>query len=66
MSGTPREFSRLKYACPDCAAHVVIADRLPEPIEKGPPGPGPMACVITNKYADHQPLCRQEGILRRQ
>jgi transposase len=57
---------RPKYACPDCAAHVAIADRLPEPIEKGLPGPGLMAHVITNKYADHLPLYRQEGILLRQ
>jgi transposase len=60
------EHIRPKYACPDCAAHVVIADRLPEPIEKGLPGPGLMAHVITNKYADHLPLYRQEGILLRQ
>jgi transposase len=59
------EHIRPKYACPDCAAHVVIADRLPEPIEKGLPGPGLMAHVITNKYADHLPLYRQEGILLR-
>jgi transposase len=59
------EHIRPKYACPDCAAHIVIADRLPEPIEKGLPGPGLMAHVITNKYADHLPLYRQEGILRR-
>jgi transposase len=59
------EHIRPKYACPDCAANVVIADRLPEPIEKGLPGPGLMAHVITNKYADHLPLYRQEGILRR-
>ena len=57
---------RPKYACPDCAANVVIADRIPEPIEKGLPGPGLMAHVITNKYADHLPLYRQEGILLRQ
>src|SRR5271165_2602139 len=60
------EHIRPKYACPDCAAHVVIADRLPEPIEKGLPGPGLMAHVIINKYADHLPLYRQEGILERQ
>src|SRR4051794_8750574 len=60
------EHRRPKYACPDCAANVVIADRLPEPIEKGLPGPGLMAHVITNKYADHLPLYRQEGILKRQ
>src|SRR4051812_11644203 len=60
------EHIRPKYACPDCAANVVIADRLPEPIEKGLPGPGLMAHVIVNKYADHLPLYRQEGILLRQ
>src|SRR3954449_4803120 len=60
------EHIRPKYACPDCAAHVVIAERLPEPIEKGLPGPGLMAHIITNKYADHLPLYRQEGILERQ
>jgi transposase len=57
---------RPKYACPDCLAHVTIAPRLPEPIEKGLPGPGLLAHVITNKYADHLPLYRQEGILLRQ
>jgi transposase len=56
---------RPKYACKACAAHVVIAERLPEPIEKGLPGPGLMAHVAVSKYADHQPLYRQEGIFRR-
>ena len=60
------EHVRPKDACPDCVAKVVIAERLPEPIEKGLPGPGLMAHVITNKSADHLPLSRQEGILRRQ
>ena len=56
---------RPKYACKACAAHVVIAERLPEPIEKGLPGPGLLAHVAVSKYADHQPLYRQEGILKR-
>ena len=59
------EHIRPKYACPDCETNIVIADRLPEPIEKGIPGLGLMAHVITNKYADHLPLYRQEGILLR-
>jgi transposase len=59
------EHRRPKYACPDCKAHVVIAERLPEPIEKGLPGPGLMAHVATSKFADHLPLYRQEGIYRR-
>jgi transposase len=56
---------RPKYACQACQAHVVIADRLPEPIEKGLPGPGLMAHVVVGKYADHLPLYRQEGIFKR-
>ena len=56
---------RPKYACPACQAHVVIAERLPEPIEKGLPGPGLMAHVAVSKYADHLPLYRQEGIFKR-
>jgi transposase len=56
---------RPKYACGACQAHVVIADRLPEPIEKGLPGPGLLAHVAVSKYADHLPLYRQEGIFKR-
>jgi transposase len=56
---------RPKYACASCQANVVIADRLPEPIEKGLPGPGLMAHVAVSRYADHLPLYRQEGILKR-
>lgn len=56
---------RPKYACKACAAHVAIAPRLPEPIEKGLPGPGLLAYVAVSKYADHLPLHRQEGMFRR-
>jgi hypothetical protein len=56
---------RPKYACKACQANVVIAERLPEPIEKGLPGPGLLAHVAVSKYADHQPLYRQEGIFKR-
>ena len=59
------EHVRPKYACRACAAHVVIAPRLPEPIEKGLPGTGLLAHVVTSKLADHLPLYRQEGIFRR-
>lgn len=59
------EHARPKYACTTCQAHVVIAERLPEPIERGLPGPGLLAHVAVSKYADHLPLYRQEGILRR-
>ena len=53
---------RPKYACKACQGHVVIAGRLPGPIEKGLPGPGLLAHVAVSKYADHLPLYRQEGI----
>ena len=56
---------RPKYACKACAAHVTIASRLPEPIEKSLPGPGLLAQVIVSKYADYLPLYRQESIFRR-
>jgi transposase len=56
---------RPKYACQSCQGNVVIAQRLPEPIEKGLPGPGLMAQVVVSKYADHLPLYRQEGIFKR-
>ena len=59
------EHVRPKYACRACEAHVVIAERLPEPIEKGLPGPGLLAHVAVSKYADHLPLYRLEGIFRR-
>ena len=59
------EHIRPKYACRACEGNVVIADRLPEPIEKGLPGPGLMAHVVVSKYADHQPLYRLEGIFKR-
>jgi transposase len=59
------EHVRPKYACAGCQAHVVIAERLPEPIEKGLPGPGLLAHVAVSKYADHLPLYRQEGIFKR-
>lgn len=59
------EHIRPKYACPACEANVVIADRLPEPIEKGLPGPGLMAHIAVSKYGDHLPLYRLEGIFKR-
>ena len=59
------EHIRPKYACPCCQGHVVIADKPAQPIEKGLPGPGLLAHVITSKFADHQPLYRQSTILQR-
>jgi transposase len=60
------EHVRPKYACKTCEGNIAIAERLPEPIEKGLPGPGLLAQVIVSKYADHLPLYRQERIFSRQ
>jgi transposase len=60
-----REFVRPKYACRKCESGVVQAMLPARPIEKGRPGPGLLAHVITSKYADHLPLYRIERILPR-
>ena len=54
---------RLKYAC-DCT--VKTADKPAQPIEKSTAGASMLAQVIVSKYADHQPLHRQEKIFQRQ
>jgi transposase len=59
------EHVRPKYACPCCQEHVVVADKPAKVIEKGLPGPGLVAHVITSKYCDHAPLYRQEFMLAR-
>jgi transposase len=59
------EHVRPKYACQACQANVVIADTLPQPIDKGLPGPGLLAHIAVSKYADHLPLYRLEGIFKR-
>src|SRR6516164_1981118 len=58
-----RQFIRRKYACRSCQEHVAIPPKTPQPIDKGLPGPGLLAHVITNKFAYHLPLYRQEQIL---
>jgi hypothetical protein len=44
---------------------VVQAILPPRPIEKGRPGAGLLAHVVSSKYADHLPLYRQEQIFAR-
>lgn len=60
-----REYVRPKYACARCQQGVVQAALPARPIEKGRPGPGLLAHVVTAKYADHLPLYRQEQIFAR-
>jgi len=70
------EHIRHKYACARCNsggcqkcdgnAHVDLATKPPQPIEKGLAGPGLLAYVVTSKLADHLPLYRLEQIFARQ
>jgi transposase len=52
----------LKYAC-DCT--VKTASKPPQPIEKSTAGASLLAQVIVSKFADHQPLHRQEKMFER-
>jgi transposase len=59
------EHARVQYACPQCQGNVVIGSLPVKPIDKGLPGPGLLAHVLTSKFADHLPLNRLEGIFAR-
>ncbi|MEW6440661.1 MAG: IS66 family transposase [bacterium] len=56
---------RPKYVCVHCEEGVVQGRKPMQAIEKGLPGPGFLAHVVTSKYADHLPLYRLEGIFAR-
>jgi transposase len=70
------EHIRHKYACKHCnsghcpkcdgQAHVDLAAKPQQPIERGLAGPGLLAHVVTSKLADHLPLYRLEQIFARQ
>ena len=56
---------RPRRAC--CCCEAICQSPLPSrPIEKGRPGPGLLAHVLVNKYADHLPLYRQSQIFGRE
>jgi transposase len=48
-----------RYPCRVCQEHVAVADKPPQSIDKGLPGPGLLAQTITTNYADHLPLYRR-------
>ncbi len=53
-----RKYVRPKYAKPN-GEGILIADLPSRPIDKGIPGPGLLATVLTDKYVDHLPIYRQ-------
>src|SRR2546428_1034916 len=59
------EHVRVKYACKACESQVVTGEMPAQPIDKGRPGPGLLAQVVTAKYSDHLPLNRQVAIFAR-
>jgi len=60
-----RQIIRRKYAPSGGQGSVVMAPLPPLPIEKGRPGPGVLAYLITSKYCEHLPLYRLEQIFAR-
>lgn len=56
---------RVKLSCPSCQEGVACAPLPPRPIDRGLPGPGLLAFVVTSKYGDHSTLYRLEDILAR-
>jgi len=60
-----KKYVRNKYACKQCQGNISIGQLPPMAIDKGIPGEGLLAHIITSKYADHNPLNRLEGILKR-
>ena len=56
---------RPRLAC-KCCEKICQAALPSRPIERGRPGPGLLAHVLVNKYADHCPLYRQSQIFGRE
>jgi len=60
-----RQIIRRKYAPSGGVGSVVMGPLPALPIEKGRPGPGVLAYIITSKFCDHLPLYRLEQIFAR-
>lgn len=60
-----KQYVRYKYACRCCEGNIAIGLLPPMAIEKGLPGEGLLAHILTSKYADHAPLNRLETIIQR-
>jgi len=49
-----KKYVRHKFACKACESHVSIGELPPMAIDKGIPGEGLLAHIITSKYGDHR------------
>jgi transposase len=58
------EHVRAKLVCRACET-IVAADPPAKPLDKGLPGPGLIAHIITSKYSEHLPLHRLESVFAR-
>jgi transposase len=61
-----KEYHRQKCACRACGSEITTAPAPSRPIEKGIAGPGLLAQVVVDKFADHIPLYRQEQRFKRE
>jgi transposase len=64
------EHVRIRYACKACDQNgenpqIELADKPRSPIEKGLPGPGLLAYIVTSKFSDYLPLYRLENQFER-
>ena len=60
-----KQFKRSKFSCEKCQDGVSIGDLPARAVDKSIAGEGLLAHIITSKYADHNPLNRLEGIIKR-
>lgn len=58
------EHVRAKLVCRACE-EIVVADPPAKPVDKGLPGPGLIAHIVTSKYSEHLPLNRLEAVFAR-
>lgn len=58
-------YERVKYACIACCGEVERAPTPPLPFDRSKASAGMVAWIGVSKFADHNPLYRQEGMFRR-
>lgn len=58
-------YERVKYSCMSCRGEITRAPVPPLPFDRSKASAGLIAYIGVSKFADHNPLYRQEGIFRR-